>query len=42
MSLPGGVQFNGQQIWEEAEKEIIKLEEEMINSFSIPVSMQVG
>jgi hypothetical protein len=37
MQLPGGVQFNGQQIWDEAEKEIQMLEHEMIHSYSLPV-----
>jgi len=37
MQLPGGITFNGQKIWEEAESEIIKMEEELINSYSLPV-----
>lgn len=35
--LPGGVQFNGQVIFDEAVEEIKALEEEMLNSWSIPV-----
>ena len=42
MTLPGGVQFNGQKIWEEATEEINKLEEEMISSYSLPVSDMMG
>jgi len=42
MTMPGGVTFNGQKIWDEATDEITKLEEEMINSFSLPVSDMVG
>lgn len=37
MQLPGGVQFNGQQIWQEATDEINMLEHEMIHSYSLPV-----
>lgn len=36
MQMPGGITFNGQQIYEEAVTEIAKMEEEMINDFSIP------
>lgn len=42
MQLPGGVQFNGQQIWDEADKEILMLEHEMIHSYSLPVFDMVG
>jgi hypothetical protein len=42
MTLPGGVQFNGQKIWEEATEEINKLEDEMISSYSLPVSDLMG
>jgi hypothetical protein len=42
MTMPGGVTFNGQKIWDEATDEITKLEEEMISSFSLPVSDMVG
>lgn len=37
MQLPGGIQFNGQKIWEEAVEEQNKLEEEMVNTWSLPV-----
>ena len=42
MTLPGGVTFNGQKIWEEATEEINKLEEEMISSYSLPVADMMG
>ena len=42
MQLPGGIQFNGQKIWEEAIEEIRKLEDEVINNFSLPVSDMIG
>jgi len=40
--MPGGVQFNGQKIWDEATDEIKLLEDEMISSFSLPVADMVG
>ena len=42
MTLPGGIQMNGQQIYDEAEEEIAKLEAEMINSYSLPVLDMYG
>lgn len=42
MQLPGGVTFNGQQIYNEAQEDIEKLEREMINSYSLPVSDMIG
>lgn len=42
MQLPGGVQFNGQQILRDAQQEVEKMEAEMIGSFSLPVSHMVG
>lgn len=42
MSLPGGVQFNGQQILQDAREERMKMEEEMINSYSIPAQDMIG
>jgi hypothetical protein len=42
MTLPGGVQYNGEKILDDAKAEIDKLEEEMINSYSLPVSDMVG
>lgn len=42
MSLPGGTAFNGDKIYDDAEKEIMILEQEMISSFSIPNTMMIG
>jgi len=42
MVLPGGLRYNGQQIKEEAETEIEKLEEDMIFRFSLPVTDMIG
>jgi hypothetical protein len=40
--LPGGGFLNGQEIFDEAEKEIEKMEAEMINSYSLPVTDMIG
>lgn len=42
MQLPGGVTFNGRQLYEEAQAEITKLEDEMINNYSLPVMDFIG
>lgn len=42
VNLPGGIQFNGERILSDAESEINKLEQEMISSFSLPVSDMIG
>jgi hypothetical protein len=42
MQLPGGVTFNGMQILQDAKDEIQKLEEEMIVSYSLPVTDLIG
>jgi hypothetical protein len=42
MQLPGGVQFNGDKIYEDAVKEIENLENEMIISYSLPVTDMIG
>lgn len=42
MQLPGGVTFNGAQILSDAQSEIEKLEEDMINSYSLPVHDMIG
>jgi hypothetical protein len=42
MQLPGGVQFNGMQILQDAQTEIDKLEEDMITSYSLPVMDMIG
>lgn len=42
LQMPGGLTFNGQQIWDEATEEIKQIEAEMINSYSLPVSDMIG
>ena len=42
MSLPGGVQFNGEKIYDDAVAERRKLEEEMISGYSLPVLDMIG
>lgn len=42
MQLPGGVRYNGELILNEARDEINKLEEEMISSYSLPVTDFIG
>jgi hypothetical protein len=42
MNLPGNVQFNGEAILADALTEITKLEEEMISSYSLPVTDMIG
>jgi len=42
MQLPGGVQFSGQEIYQEADEEIKRLEEEMINTYSLPTYDLMG
>lgn len=41
-SLPGAVQFNGEKILNDAVNEKIKMEEEMISSYSLPTGFIVG
>jgi hypothetical protein len=42
MQMPGGITFNGQQIYNEAIDEINQLEKEMIGSYSLPISDMIG
>jgi hypothetical protein len=42
MQMPGGLTFNGQQIFNEAMEEIGKLENEMIYTYSLPVTDMIG
>jgi hypothetical protein len=42
LQMPGGLTFNGQKIWDEASDELTKLEDEMISSYSLPVSDMIG
>jgi hypothetical protein len=42
MQLPGGVQFNGDKIFSDAQQAIEKMEEEMILNYSLPVADMIG
>ena len=42
MQLPGGVQFNGLKIFDDAAAEIELLEDEMIMKYSLPVVDMIG
>ena len=42
MNLPGNVQFNGERILEDAAEEIKKMEDEMITSYSLPITDMIG
>jgi hypothetical protein len=42
MNLPGGVQFNGQQIYSDATKEVAELEAEMDRTYRMPATMFIG
>jgi len=42
LNLPGGVQFNGEKILDDAAAELAKMEEEMLNSYSLPNMDMIG
>lgn len=42
MKMPGGLTFNGQQIYDEATQERAELEKEMIYSYSLPAGDMIG
>lgn len=42
LQLPGGVQFNGQKIYEEAEAEIKEMEYQMVTNLSLPAMDMTG
>lgn len=42
MQLPGGVMMNGQVLFDEAEQELMKLEDEMQSRYELPVDFMVG
>ena len=42
MNLPGGITFNGQKIWDEAQEEIQRLEDTVVNDYSLPVTDMIG
>lgn len=42
VQLPGGVTLNGQQMYDEANDEVLNLETEMINTYSPPIGHVIG
>ena len=42
MQMPGGITFNGQKIYDEADAELKRMEAEMISNYSLPVLDMVG
>lgn len=42
VALPGGMQFNGEKIYNDATSELLRLEQTMISGFSNPVPMMMG
>lgn len=42
LQLPGGVQFNGDKIYNDAVNEIEQMEKEMMNSYSLPAYDMIG
>ena len=42
VQLIGGVTFNGQQIWQEADEKIRDLEDSLLNDYSLPVHDMYG
>lgn len=42
MQLPGGVTFNGEQIKQEANEEILRLEDEVVSRYSMPAYDMIG
>lgn len=42
IKMPGGMTFNGNKIYNDAIEEIKQLEDEMVNSYSLPVADMIG
>jgi len=42
MQLPGGVQLNGRQLYDDATQEMLRLEEKLRNTYELPVDFFVG
>ena len=42
MQLPGGLTFNGDKIMDDAAQEILRMEEEMVSSYSLPALDMIG
>jgi len=42
MQLPGGVQLNGRQIYDDATQELLRLDEKMRTTYELPVDFFLG
>jgi len=42
LQLPGGVTFNGNKIYDDAVEELRRMEDEMLNNYSLPVCDMIG
>jgi hypothetical protein len=42
IQLPGGVTLNGKEVYDEAEQEILKIEEEMQSRYELPIDFMCG
>ena len=42
MQLPGGVTINGRQIFEDANSDVQKYEEDLRNTYEMPIDFYVG
>ena len=42
VKLPGGVELNGRQIYDDAEKELDKIQEQMSNTYELPPLDMIG
>jgi hypothetical protein len=42
MQLPGGVQLNGRQIYDDATQEMLRLDEKMRTTYELPVDFFLG
>ena len=42
VQMLGGVQFNGEIIYQQADEEVKLLEEQMLNGYGLPADMMMG
>ena len=42
VKLPGGIEFNGRQIYDDAQSELDKIEEKMLSTYEIPPLDLIG
>ena len=42
VKLPGGIELNGRQIYDDAEKELDKIKEQMSNTYELPPLDMIG